>query len=138
MHMRRTAIAVAGLVFLIVAGRLTASAQNWQPTVTLEPSESEVADSELYAARRQVQARLREPSSGVFGPTWVGRNGTACGYVSARNGFGEMTGMQPFVLPKGGRPYLALMVEIEGKLVVDGPDQAGFVAVWNRDCRDTR
>jgi hypothetical protein len=51
----------------------------------------------IAEAQRDVRARLRDPSSAVFGQAFVGESNLVCGLVNARNGVGGMTGMAPYI-----------------------------------------
>ena len=54
--------------------------------------------AELFReARHSVTARMRDPGSVIFGTMARGEGGLVCGYANGRNGFGGMTGMQPFI-----------------------------------------
>lgn len=68
---------------------------------------------EQSAVVAKVKARLRDPSSAEF--RWLPRtstDGSYCGLVNARNGFGGLTGFVPFlafvetVRKKDGDPYI--------------------------------
>lgn len=57
-----------------------------------EPREPE----ELEAARVAVRAMLNDPESGQFTDLRVLENGTVCGFVNAKNGFGGYNGKDQF------------------------------------------
>ncbi len=120
----------------LTLGAAQGAAQTWAPTVHQE-SAVQRAPLDIAAVHRRVRSRLRDPGSAQFGGLWQGRNGAACGFVNARNGFGGMSGPQPFVVPRGGRALIARMIELAGRMVADGPDQDEFVVAWNRDCAGT-
>jgi type II secretory pathway pseudopilin PulG len=56
----------------------------------------------IAEAQRAVRARLRDPSSAVFGPAFVGESNLVCGLVNTRNGVGGMTGMAPYIAGYAG------------------------------------
>jgi len=74
-------------------------------------------------ARRDVIAHLRDPSSATFGKLFMGNNNLVCGYVNARNGFGGMTGMQPFI---AGYARNAVIFYQSGA--------EGFMVHWKKIC----
>lgn len=77
------------------------------------------------ATSNAVTATLRDPSSAEFGPTFLGREGKAvCGYVNARNGSGEMTGMKAWLVTKDG-------------LVMEDNSER-FAKLWNGKCAGAR
>lgn len=61
-----------------------------------------VEDPEIGAAKELIRARLKDPSSVIFGDVVikVDRSGKryACGFFNARNSFGGYSGMGPFVV----------------------------------------
>lgn len=73
-------------------------------------------DALVSKAKDRVRASLRDPGSAEFGPVTIShKNGTvACGTVSSKNGFGGMSGQQPFIaftdsvmLPENERDFAA-------------------------------
>ncbi len=123
---------ILGLVLLGAASEVI------KPTTPPKPVDPAQRDREVaeYAAKefaqRFVKAKLRDPSSAVFGPLnahsdrkFKGLQVTAvCGTVNAKNGFGGYTGMKQFVSVP------------ERKIVVmdNDDDNSVFVNFWNGLC----
>lgn len=81
---------------------------------------AEQNEARVSEAQARVSQVLREPGSAVFGPTFVSqKGGVVCGAVNARNGFGGMSGNQPFIVFKDS--------------VVMGGDSA-FPRNWKQFC----
>lgn len=78
-------------------------------------------DALIAKAKDVVRASLRDPNSAEYGPMTVStKNGTAvCGTVNARNGFGGMSGQQPFVA-------------FADSIVT--PRDADFATKWQKHC----
>lgn len=131
-------LAAAVLYFAIVGVRswliTPAVGQDWSAKVEKGPP----AGPDLAAARAKVARSLRDPGSAKFGRVWVGRNGAACGTVSARNPMGGMSGQQPWVIPAGKGLVVGRVRLEQGTLVVDEAEQpGGFLEAWNTHCAGT-
>lgn len=72
-----------------------------------------------WKGQRLVKERLKDPSSAIFGPSYVTEQGTLCGTVNARNSFGGMTGL------KG---YLVTSTQVLTQ------EQPGFTKLWKTYC----
>lgn len=78
----------------------------WAQDVALTPQERAIGEAEVSSAARYFADSLREPSSAVFRNVFIGKRPkptttskiVVCGEVNARNGFGGMTGFQPFIV----------------------------------------
>lgn len=79
-------------------------------------------DTLVAKAKDRVLASLRDPGSATFGPVAIShKNGTvACGTVNAKNGFGGMTGAQPFIAFRDS--------------VTLPENEPNFKAQWERHC----
>lgn len=81
----------------------------------------------LYAGQAAVTALLREPGSAEFSRAH-GRvahsERVACGFVNARNGFGGMTGPEPWLV----------RVDRGVVMIHSGENDRAFVRAWNRYC----
>ena len=87
---------------------------------------SDQAEKASYIAQAEgaVTAGLRDPESASFAgvtvrPFMSGK--VVCGYVNARNGFGGMGGLTPFVV-------------VAGAPLVKG-ESPGFAKFWRKACR---
>ena len=80
---------------------------------------------EVQRAKRAVQSVLREPESARFGKVDRLSTGIVCGYVSSRNGFGGMTGMEAFMVG----PQV-------GGLMMEGQGRRAFFKVWGVKCAE--
>jgi len=69
------------------------------------------------SAKEMILSILKDPDSAKFGNVFLGRQGTMCGTVNSKNGFGGYTGAQVFT--------------IDTKYVRIGD---GAVAKWNKNC----
>ena len=81
----------------------------------------------LYAGQAAVTAMLREPGSAEFSRAHghqVHGESVACGYINARNGFGGMTGPEPW------------LVRVDRGIVMihSGVNDRAFVSAWNLYC----
>jgi hypothetical protein len=109
-----------------------------KPTIPPKPVDPARRDREVaeYAAKefaqRFVKAKLRDPSSAVFGPLNAHSDRkfkgvqviAVCGTVNAKNGFGGYTGMKQFV-------------SIPAKTIVvmdNDDDNSLFANLWNSLC----
>lgn len=51
----------------------------------------------ILNAREHIKEKLKDPSSAKFSGEFVGRNGSVCGYVNAKNSFGGYTGESRYI-----------------------------------------
>lgn len=104
---------VTGVVLIAIAQPVMAP-----DTPTAPASPDPVFAEALRTARieRLVKARLRDPDSARFQHLPGG-----CGLVNSRNGFGGMSGNQPFVVTAG-------------KAVLREDHPKDFAAIWRANC----
>ena len=130
-------------VYLMAEPKKNTTAQNPQQTAAertaqmeaeaaIQREKKEAEDKELdrhsriAAAKDAVKERLREPKSAEFRNVNVVRYqekiNVVCGEVNAKNGFGGMTGFQPFLsLGSASMTWLSL-------------DSKEFAESWNKYC----
>ena len=85
--------------------------------------------SNIEWAKQVVAKALRDPDSAKFRDVTVvapehfdrKKPGTVCGYVNAKNGFGALTGYEPFIVMAGAIPILD-----------DHTNE--FAKLWNQSC----
>ena len=126
--MRKTSI-----VFVLSAATLAAVVALDDPTRSLGPTQAqrattpaEVRVRRIAEAQRDVQARLRDPSSAVFGQAFVAEGNLVCGLVNARNGLGGMTGMSPYIAGYAN-----------GMVVFYQSNPVEFEPIWAKTCGGT-
>jgi len=70
-------------------------------TPTAEEKKTQFDNSLIARGREAVLSNLKDPESAKFGQTYIStdKNGVhyVCGTVNTKNGFGGMTGFQPFI-----------------------------------------
>lgn len=142
----RSILGITAIFLLLLAFARTdpapVAALSWNATVHRPPTPEELAarwketraqvtrarEHELIAnARAHVRSRLRDPASATFGQAIVSRTNLVCGYVNARNGFGGLTGLQPYIA--GYRGGAVLMAE-EAR---SNPE--AFKKEWRKQCQ---
>jgi hypothetical protein len=113
-----------GLLLLtpIAIGAMRREAKPVDPkTAAIEAKNQEILEARekaAYLAKDMILKILRDPDSAKFGDVFFGRNGTVCGTVNSKNGFGGYTGAQVFT--------------VDAKYVRLG--DSGAVATWNKNC----
>lgn len=104
-----------GTALLIVAGLYVASQLDKSPDD--HPAMSAQQADRLVTEEDLVKARLRDPGSATFRHL-----GGGCGYVNSKNGFGGMSGEQPFV------------VGANDKVAFRSDNRRAFDTVWQAHC----
>jgi hypothetical protein len=122
--------AVLGLVTACVAIAALGGCDPYrgEPAAPLDPVAQAQADLKqrkdiaYYKAHEAVRAAARDPSSVVFGNTFVTDGSAVCGDFNAKNAFGGMAGPQSYVWVNG-----ILMFE-------QGSRSRDFARLWNVTC----
>lgn len=114
----------AALACLAAAVLASCSKAPPPPDPAIAQAAREAAETRAFveAARRQVQANLRDPESARFRKASIatatlesGRTvRVACGYVNARNGFGGYAGDAPWLLFEFWDKSTGVCIEVKG------------------------
>lgn len=110
-------IAVLGIVVLLVTRQAT------EPDTLSAQADLPNEYAVIRIGQRAVESRLKDADSAKFRNQYVGKSGTPCGEVNARNGFGGYNGFKRYIASGGG------VSVIEGEI----PDDQ-FEASWQRLC----
>lgn len=119
MNLKKIGAATGGILVVLWAMKAAAGPEYGSPEYTLEE------------ARVAVAAKLKGPSSAQFAEVRISGNGTVCGTVNGKNGFGAYAGAKRFLMiPTGSQAFSAERMEFGAFIEGDAasvPTTAGLV-----------
>jgi len=114
-----------GLVFVIFMVQCSSGGRSSSSNQARPADSAEMREIKMHrVARDNVNARLKDSDSAQFRNQFIGKAGTPCGEVNAKNSFGGYTGYKRFVASGGG------LAVLEDDMA---PDQ--FEETWRQLCR---
>ncbi|MCF6780924.1 hypothetical protein [Stutzerimonas stutzeri] len=112
------------LIVVVIAGALALAMRSGdRPAPSLGKVEQPSDYAVIRVGQRAVEARLKDADSAKFRNQFVGKSGTPCGEVNAKNGFGAYNGFRRYIASGGG------VAVVEGEMQADE-----FEEVWQRFC----